>query len=306
MSSLPTVLVTGARGFVGRHVARAAGAVAERVAGVGHGNRDREDAARSGLAAWIEGDVTIAALAALPVRPTLVVHCAGGSSVGASIARPADDFARTVGSTLAVLEYVRTRAPGAAVVLPSSAAVYGDAETVPTPEHAAPRPASPYGVHKKMAEELCAAYGRHFGVRSAIVRLFSVYGPGLRKQLLWDACNKLAGGDGRFGGTGGERRDFLHVEDAARLLLRAGGDASPDAPVFNGGTGVATSVRDVLQALADDLGTAGPCFSGDVRAGDPAQLVADVARTSGWGWRAERGWRDGIREYAEWFARGAR
>ena len=146
----------------------------------------------------------------------------------------------------ALLDGVRDRAPAARVVLLSSAAVYGAARIVPTPETEPAAPSSPYGEHKRACEELCRASG----LATIALRLFSVYGPGLRRQLLWDACCKAREGALEFAGTGDEERDWLHVDDAVALVLVAAEHASPAMPIVNGGTGIGTRVRDVVTVIA--------------------------------------------------------
>lgn len=301
-----TVLVTGAYGFIGRHVARAFAAEGHTVVGIGHGAWSREQWRQWGIAEWHTGDITLDNLVTHAGSPATVVHCAGSGSVAFSATHPHQDYQRTVGTMAAVLEFVRLYASDAAVVYPSSAAVYGYVSRLPIAETQSPNPVSPYGVHKQMAEQLCAAYARHFAVRTAIVRLFSVYGTGLRKQLLWDACSKLRGGEPTFFGTGREVRDWLHVADAADLLTLAGKHASKDCPVVNGGTGVKATVAEVLQEVREQLGAGvAPAFDGRVREGDPPTYVADASRAESWGWRARRPWQQGIREYVEWFRAGA-
>lgn len=298
-------LVTGARGFIGRHIARALAVHGYAVHGLGHGEWPRGDWERHGLSAWRPGDVTPESLLTMP-EPELIVHCAGGASVARSVADPLVDFRGSVETTAAVLEHVRVRAPSAGVVLLSTGSVYGSHEKGAVPEEAALSPQSPYASHKLMAEALCASYGRSFGVRSAAIRFFSVYGPGLRKQLLWDACTRLASGEASFAGTGGETRDFLHVEDAARLILCAATRVSPATPIVNGGAGVGASVREVVTALADALGTPRrPSFTQMRRPGDPFRFVADNSLARSWGWEPRVGWEDGVRAYAAWFAVGA-
>jgi UDP-glucose 4-epimerase len=296
------VLVTGANGFLGRHVSRIAAQHGDRVIGIGHGDWTEETWRDWGLAAWHELDVTLASLIAHAGTPDLVIHCAGSSSVGFSFENPAQDFDRTVRTTSEVLEYIRTTTPGTALVYPSSAAVYGRSATLPISEESWLDPISPYGVHKKMAEDLCRSYASRFGVRVAIVRLFSAYGVELRKQLLWDACRKAMSGDLRFAGTGRETRDWVNAEDVARLLLVAGEHAGPDAPTVNGATGQEVAIEEILRVLLDALGTTGrPEFTGDDRPGDPERYAGDPSRAQAWGWSPERMWPEGVREYARWF-----
>ncbi len=299
-------LVTGAGGSIGRYTCAALAGAGWRVAGIGHGRLAPEDARAAGLDIWHEADVTLESLRAIDLRPAAIVHCAGSGAVGASIAAPHEDFQRTVATTAAVLEFARTGCPEAAIVYPSSAAVYGAAAKRPTGEDAPLEPASPYGLHKKIAEELIAMHGRAFGTRAAVVRLFSMYGEGFRKQLLWDACRRIRADETTFFGTGDETRDWLHAGDAAALLVRAIDHASPQCPVANGAAGEPVSVRAVLAELFSLLGRRdAPAFRGTPRPGDPVHYHADIGRALAWGWRPTVAWREGLRRYAEWFAREA-
>jgi UDP-glucose 4-epimerase len=251
-------------------------------------------------------DVTLEALHTYAREPALVVHCAGSASVAFSMAEPLLDYRRTVESTVATLEYLRQRARSAAFVFPSSGSVYGSHERGTAPESAPTDPQSAYAVHKLLAERLCASYGRFFGIRSTIIRFFSVYGAGLRKQLLWDACTRLSRGETTFAGTGDETRDWLHVDDAASLVLAGGQRATAAGTIVNGGTGVGVAVRDVVTALCGELNPEQRIsFSGERRAGDPHRFVADTTVARSWGWAPRISWRDGVREYATWFASGA-
>jgi len=304
---MTTALVTGAYGFVGRHVARALARSGVAVTGIGHGNWTAQEAAAWGVTQWRSADVDLESLADLAIgdgtAPATIVHCAGSGSVPFSYERPREDFRRSVDTTLAVFEFARLHAPGARIVIPSSAAVYGLAETLPIATDTHRAPLSPYGVHKAMAEDIARSYAVHFGLNAVIVRLFSVYGTGLRKQLLWDACTKLSRGTGEFGGTGDETRDWLHVEDAAQLLIAAAANADRSGPVFNGGAGIAVSVRRVVERLAQRLGAPAPRFTQIVRPGDPLHFVADIAASTALGWSPRHHLDAGIDDYADWFRR---
>ena len=298
---MPVAVVTGAHGFVGRHVARHLAGDGYAVMGIGHGDWIASQAAVWGIGRWKSADIDLASLVEHCGTPDAIVHCAGSGSVPFSLERPREDFRRNVEATVAVLEFARIHAPAARIVFPSSAAVYGAAREMPIAVTAPLLPVSPYGVHKAIAEQLVASYATHFGVNAAIVRLFSIYGAGLRKQLLWDTCSKLSAATNCFGGTGDETRDWLHVDDAAALLVAALSAASPAAPIVNGASGEGTTVRWIVERIAARLGSAAPVFSGQGRPGDPKDFIAETSGGRDLGWAPRRDLALGIDAYVDWF-----
>lgn len=296
--------ITGVFGFLGSHVARELAAAGWEAAGIGHGG-SAAAATRLGLKHWSGESVGVRALSALAEKvgmPDAVFHCAGSGSVANSFINPHADFLANVVATGQTLEFCRSYAPRAAVVFPSSAAVYGEAGCAPIPEDAPLKPVSPYGVHKVMAEDLCRSYGRRWELCVVVVRLFSVYGPGLRKQLLWDACEKAQKGAFSFFGTGAETRDWLHARDAARLLREAFRLASPDCPVLNGGAGVGVLVREMVELVGKSWRPERtPLFSGQARGGDPVHYIAHCGRLSQMGFTPTIPFAEGVREYVEWY-----
>lgn len=296
-------LVTGAYGFLGRHVARHLAGEGFRVVGIGHGSWALDESRQWGISEWHTSDVTLDALITYGGSPDAIVHCAGSGSVGFSVTHPYQDFQRTVETTTSVLEYARLYAPESCLVYPSSAAVYGVAEKLPIREGDRLHPLSPYGVHKRMAEELFESYAASYRIRAAIVRFFSLYGEGLRKQLLWDACRKAERGETAFFGTGEELRDWLHIDDAARLVGILIQQTSPSCPIFNGGSGRGLTVREVLADVLAAFGRSGPIiFSGKARPGDPPGYHADISKATETGWRPGVDWSTGISRYAKWFS----
>lgn len=294
------VLITGAAGFIGRHVAREFASNGWHVTGIGRG--DWSNWRDYGLTAWHSADVSIAALLEYADKPDVIIHCAGGASVGFSVDQPAVDFDLTVRTSSNVLEFIRVHSPSTRLIYPSSAAVYGQVKTLPITEGTPLNPVSPYGLHKQMAEALCQLYSYQFGVSVAILRLFSVYGPGLRKQLLWDACRKFEQGGCVFFGTGEEVRDWLHVEDVAKLFFTAAQNATTNCPVVNAGSGKGVPVKDILQHVSDQLGLGlKPKFSSKPKAGDPNAYIADISQASAWNWESKINWREGIAEYVDWY-----
>ncbi|MEJ7138197.1 NAD-dependent epimerase/dehydratase family protein [Amphibiibacter pelophylacis] len=295
----------GAAGFVGRHTALALARRGYRVLGVGHGQWTDHEWHRWGLSGWLEADISIEALDRVTAdeEPVSIVHCGGSGAVSFSYTNPFSDFERATQSTAAALEWIRlTGARRTRFVLVSSAAVYGDQGDFDVTENYLRAPISPYGVHKAAAEALCESYSRFFGVASSIVRLFSVYGEGLRKQLLWDALNKFRRGENQFFGTGNELRDWIHVDDAATLLTLASHKLQSTFEVFNGGAVHATT-RQLLDGLACAYGHVGGIhFNGELHKGNPSRLTSDCGHaTRLLNWAPQVKLENGLARYAAWF-----
>jgi UDP-glucose 4-epimerase len=227
--------------------------------------------------------------------------------VGVAVANPREDFFRTVVTTAELLDWLRLDAPKAKLVAVSSAAVYGAGHSGRIVEHAALSPYSPYGHHKRLMEELCRSYAASYGTQVAVARLFSVFGRGLKKQLLWDLCTRLAAGANplTLGGTGEELRDWTDVRDVVRALALLANTASSVVPVFNVGTGNAVPVREVASLLARHwAGTGVPAvldFSGQSRKGDPFSLVADPSGMKALEFEWHVALDQGLADYVAWF-----
>lgn len=298
-----SVLITGGAGFLGQAVAFEYARLGWDVIGIGHAQWTTEEAHRVGYSIWHGASVDMSGLARINKPIDVVVHCAANGTVPYSLTHPLDSFRRTVQTTAELLENCRGMPKMPIVVYPSSAAVYGAAKDEALYETSPSNPVSPYGYHKRMTEDLLASYAYHGGPRAAVLRFFSIYGPGLNKQLLWDASQKLTAGapSVTFWGTGGETRDWIHVTDAARLVVAA---AQLDAPftVLNGGSGQRSTVHDTLNMLREQLGSeTGIEFNGATRTGDPSHYLADITRTTAIGWTPQVSLREGFKEYATWF-----
>lgn len=299
--------VTGANGFIGRHLVQCLVEAGYFVSGIGHGSSSNE-LDRLGIRGWINGAVSISNLQLLRLdqaEPDVIFHLAGGSSVGVAVANPKEDFERTVASTMELYEWVRLNAPLTRIVLISSAAVYGSGHDSPISEETVLKPYSPYGFHKSMMESLARSYGASYGVRSVIARLFSVYGPGLRKQLLWDLCVKLHGQTStviELAGTGQEVRDFIHVRDVVAGLISVSQLACPKCRCFNLGHGQPLTVDRIARTVLSLWGRGGDQleFNGRSRQGDPFYLVADVSRVASLGLQSTQSFDDGVVEFVQW------
>lgn len=302
--------VTGGAGVLGRYVCRSLADGGWSVTSLGRS--PWPEAGTWGASRHVEADVAPAALeriAELSGLPDVVFHSAGSGTVSAAYESPHEAFYDTVVTAETVLEYLRIEAPEAHFIYPSSAAVYGavPSSALPIKEDARLEPVSPYGTHKLIVEQLCRSRAETFGMRCTVVRFFSLYGPLMTKQVLWDVAKKATsskeGDRVALFGTGDETRDFLHLQDAARLVaLVAAQGGQTQLQTLNGASGVAVSIRSVVERLADALGMSVRVeFTGNDRPGDPSRYEADVTRARALGFDPEYDLDRGLRDFARWY-----
>ena len=292
------ILITGAKGFLGSNVSK----YFKNLGYETYGGLSIEEAQTVGLDYWKKDDISIKSILEFNQKFDLIVHCGGSGSVGFSIENPYEDFKKTVDGTLEVLEYIRLYNPSAHMIYPSSPAVQGECVNAPIKEQYIGKPASPYGYHKKIAEDLCRSYSDKYGIKVSIIRLFSVYGNGLKKQLLWDACNKImkATDDVVFWGTGEETRDFIHINDVVQIIEKLI-SIQDKYLVVNGGSGEKHTIHDIVYKIKKLLNS--DCniqFNNQVNKGNPIYYWADVEKLNEIASPHNISLNNGLEKYVEW------
>jgi UDP-glucose 4-epimerase len=274
------VLITGAAGFLGGYCAREMELAGWNVIGV-DGASPENAGLSSGMAYFsvrLPDEGFRRMLEENP--PDACVHCAGRASVLDSFKDPSSDFIGSVWLTHWVLEQLRRFAPGCRFVLLSSAAVYGEPEVLPVPESVDCNPMSPYGYHKRCAELLVGEYSTLHGLHGTSLRIFSAFGAGLRRQILWEIGSQFVmTGRIRLQGTGSETRDFIHAADIARAVRLVIERAPGQGEIFNLASGSEVSIGELAREMTRIGGGAfDPEFEGRGRPGDPLHWQAEISR----------------------------
>lgn len=298
---MKNILITGAKGFLGCNFAKYYNDLGNRVYGIGHG--EIKDLQKYGLVSWINSDITIDKLKVFDLEFDIIIHCGGSGSVGFSVEFPMNDYQRSIDGTLAILEYMRLYNQNAVFIYPSSPAIQGVHNDSAIKENFRGIPASPYGVHKKIAEDLCWSYSNFYNLKILILRFFSIYGEGLRKQLFWDALNKIEiEKEPVFFGTGNETRDWIHISDAVEYtnLIIQNNDKYFD--IYNIGTGVRTTISQTLSLLNKEFNlNKNLTFNQIVKKGDPKYYLADISKMNHLGFIPKTNLSKGIKLYINWY-----
>ncbi len=300
MGIKPIAVVTGGAGFIGSHTV-------DRLIELGHRVIVLDDfrtGKRANLQRWLDPkhgfggsepgleivtcDVSHGIFAALaPVTAThgrveRIVHLAAQVSVVASVANPLVDMAVNYGGTLHVLEYARAMGVSK-VAFASSAAVYGDVETMPVGEDTPTRPVSPYGIHKLASEQALDYYASVHGVATTALRFFNVYGPRQDPSSPYSGVISIFSDRSKAGkpltifGDGSQSRDFVYVGDVVRALVAAVGDGNSRL-VANVGTGGEITVLELARTLVELCGGKSTISHAPQRAGEILKSRARVDR----------------------------
>lgn len=288
------LLVTGGAGYVG---SVCAAVLVERghevvvIDNLSTGNRD----AVPSSATFVEGDVKeVAADVLVGGGFDAVLHFAAQSLVGESVVAPDKYWDGNVVTSLALLDAIRaSRTPK--LVFSSTAATYGEPDTVPITEDAPTRPTNPYGATKLAIDHAITSYASAYGLAASSLRYFNVAGAyrgfgenrvvethliPLVLQVALGQREKIS----VFGTDwptpdGTAVRDYIHVADLAEAHILAMDAAAPgEHTVFNLGSGTGFSVHEVISSCRRVTGLPITVEHAPRRAGDPAVLIASSAR----------------------------
>jgi UDP-glucuronate 4-epimerase len=308
------VVVTGAAGFIGSHLAEALLAEGHEVVAVDAFTPSYPEADKQANLAGLVGHdcfrLVRGDLNELDLDPWLqdaaaVFHLAAQPGVRTSWGPSFALYLRhNLLATQRLLEAcARVGVPR--LVAASSSSVYGDAPVHPTAEESATRPVSPYGVTKLGAEHLCLAYGRVSSMRVVVLRYFTVFGPRQRPDMGFSRflAAARAGGPITVYGDGRQTRDFVYVSDVVRANLLAMAAPIRTGTILNIGSGRQAALDDVLELIAGITGRRLRIRHEPPQPGDARHTGADIARARALlGWRPDVDLPTGLAAQAAWMA----
>lgn len=233
----------------------------------------------------------------------ICLNCSGAANVPLSLNDPLKDFQLNTVNVFNILNTIKLTQPKCKFINLSSAAVYGNPKLIPIAETCELNPVSPYGFHKMMSEQICEEFYKFWNIRTLSLRVFSVYGPGLRKQILWDISQKLKTNikEIQLFGTGNETRDFIFITDLVRLIEIIIERANFQGEVINIGNGTQISVREIAETTGRQINpNISIVFNGHNREGDPINWEADISIIKNMGYKSKTGIKDGIKFYIQW------
>src|ERR1700754_4709448 len=326
-----TILVTGAAGFLGMHVAKRLLQRGERVVGVDNMDAYYSQELKEARLAELEDDPNftfhyldigdpVAAAAVFALYPNLegIIHMAAQVGVGHSLANPQAFLNTNISGMFVLLEECRKLKHLKNVVYGSSSAVYGGNRKVPFSEaDQANQPRSIYAASKRADELLAAAYSNITQVPMTGLRLFAVYGPWGRPDMFFYAFAEaiVAKRPIRVYNNGDFRRDFTYVDDAVQAIVTAldrpirrpdgiAADAFIPHQIVNIGNDRSNSLSEFIAELEKSLGISAIIENEPMKKDDLQETFADIALARRqYGFEPKTPLSEGVPRFVEWFKR---
>lgn len=298
------ILITGVNGFIGNNLALKFIEEGGNVLGIG-----MEPYSFDRRVQYYQLDMSIVSTERIlkEFRPNLIIHCAGAADVGYSVRHPQKDMDLNLCVPVKLLREILQAELDCKIILLSSAAVYGNPDELPIKEHAKYDPISPYALHKTLMEQAAEYYIRRHKMDIRILRIFSAYGGGLRKQLFWDLAQKYVNDDiVELGGTGKETRDFIHIFDLVNAIKIVCQSNQSDCYIYNIANGKEITIEEAascFKKIISDMTSLTMkkiVFDGIERAGNPLYWRADITKLNKLGYQQKMDMHSGIREYVSW------
>ncbi len=311
MPQAERILVTGCAGFIGGHMLDHLIANGYDTVGIDDFSTGRPEnlALAQGRFRFFTGSVADRELVREAIRGvTRVIHLASVPSVPRSVDNPLESAQASVIGTVTLLDEC-VKAGVKRVVQSTSSSAYGDNTVLPRVETLPPRPMSPYAVAKATQEHYARVFCRCYGLDTASLRYFNIFGPRQNPNSKYAAVIPKFIVDMRAGrrpviyGDGRQTRDFTFIENVLHANLQAA--LHPEnlkGEVFNIGAGKAHSLNDLVDNLNAILGSAITPEYAPQRTGDVRDSLADVAKArDGFGYEPRVDFLEGLRRTAAFF-----
>lgn len=300
------VLVTGGAGFIGSHLADALLTQGHDVTVLDNLSQGQRRFV-SPRARFLQLDLVTDTLSTSLQNVDVVFHFAADPDVRASASNTRSSFDNNVLATFRLLEACRQQ-DVRRIVFASTSAVYGETQTIPTPETCPLAPISNYGAGKSGSEAYLSSFAASYGIQSTILRFANVFGERGTHGVMYDFFHKLRKNPEQLEilGNGRQEKSYLHVSDAVSATLTAWKKQTSSFDIYNVGSRQKTSVSSIAEKMSGILKLKpGFRYTGGERgwAGDVPVMLLDTKKLEALGWKAEVPFEDGLKRYVEWLSR---
>ena len=240
--------------------------------------------------------ITLSRLLKINTSFDIIIDCSGGSSVLESIKNPKKELSKTILTIRSVIKFLKKLKKKPIYIFLSSAAVYGNSKGKKL------EPISNYGRNKLLAENALKKISKKEKIPLVIIRFYSIFGNGLKKQLIWDTIKKISKNQRLFFGTGYEKRSWLHVYDAVRLIEASILISRVSGKIIDAPSKYTLQNKVMIQKIFNILKyKKKPIFTNTNRLGDPLQLITKNKKYKNFKWKQKKDLNKELKNYVKWY-----
>ena len=292
------ILITGAQGFIGQRLSEFLIKRKINVYTIGRGKLG-QSSKKKGYKINICGEINAKNLKIFEkINFNLIIHCAG-KVIGL---KPNDDFKRNVLTTQYICDFASKQKRKPNFIFLSTVAVYGNVKSDKLSEKSKINPISHYALNKLICEKILEFYHKknHKGV--CVLRVGSVFGPGLKRQFIYDACRKILKNKNEFFGTGEEKRDWLYIDDLINLIFKIIKKKDKTFECYNVGSGKGVKISYVIKRICKQMKIKiVPYFNKIGVDKNPRILISDISKLKRFNWKPSINFDFALKKYVDWF-----
>lgn len=300
------ILITGSQGFLARNLSKFLSRHGFICYGIGRGNWIGNNYKTWGYFKHISGIINDKNLRKFKnINFSYILHCAGGFSPNVSLTKSISqkkDYEKNVTSILSVLKFFSKKKRKPKIIYISTVSVYGNTKSKKINEEAKLNPLSNYSKNKIIGEKICKNFYQNKKIDILVIRGSSLYGPGLKRQIIYDVCSKISKKKAIFFGTGKEIRDFIHVKDFSNLIKLILKKGFKGYFVINAGSGKGVKISSVIKYIIKKFNLRiKPKFNKFGVNLNPTSIIPDISKSKKFGWSPKTKFYKGLDDYIKWF-----
>jgi len=290
------ILVTGSSGFIGNNIIKNI----KNKFFYGIGRKSKKKINKKNLLLFKENlfkNITVKNLNLFKIKFDFIIHCAGKGIVSNN----KTEFKKNILALKNVLDYMKKYSQKTNLIFISTLSVYGN-KNKKLSEKDSLNPMSHYAKSKIKAENLCKLYSKKYNLKILILRVGPLYGIGLKKQFIFDACKKISNNKNTFFGTGKEIRDYLHIDDFSFLIKKILNSKIKKFEIINVGSGKKYYIIDVIRYIKKEFSSKDKIFFNNKGSSDnPKYLLSGNTKVKKFNWKPKKKFFIELKKYILWF-----
>ena len=291
------ILITGAHGFIARYLSNILSKKKFNVYGIGNKRKKFNKDIKSNYKKLLNKRINCNNLKNFKSLD-IIIHCAGTGTVRSS---NKEHLFKNYVTTKSLIKFCKSIKEKPKIIFLSSYSIYGENYNRPIKEYFKTNPKSCYSKTKKKSENALIKLKDSHKINIKILRLASIYGNGIEKQLLFDVCKKIQNNNGNFYGTGNEVRDWIHVSDLGSLILKIISANDKKNTIINCGSGKGQKVKFVINKIKRELKSKVKISYNKKGGNNPKFLVVNNNLAKTYNWKPKISINEGITQYINWY-----